>query len=613
MVKTLGSLAVSALASLPAISAAQTNCRSDLIYVGYNECPVQDHVHTYREGRSEVCGVDTFKRCQQTFQVTSYKEFWYPWTEQKPNGNAGFDNCRLATNNPMRPNQAFKEALAQARALHPEEQYSENWDSVNIEILGGAYETWAKHNHRAECKVRYTFSFQGVSRDPVCGVESYSLCRDKSFGIESTQKRFSKCGLDWSQISIASNPNSNMPGQNVCWISWPATQQVSAGNLSNLEATARRKDLFTRPALQPFYLQVLLELKRAGVSKYDKDIEATVSQLGGVELLFNRWIETPLKNAFAVQLAASFPAEMAEISKKQARNFATVSPAAYAVLFPNGVNVPADQLDNLSEQLDRSTDGSVVFRSAEALVRAKLSQFKVLRQKSLKLMDARTRILSADISFDGVLDEIRKIEPNQVERVRNEAKRYNDSLDALKQAAKALFDAQLRSNKSQSDQQLDEVWDIIRRSKERSNDPRVAILDGYKALVQLNPAEFAKALRSGIQAVAGSRNPDEARVSIRLLDQSAIQNLEALKSLSKAFQNTASVQDSITSTLLAILEKQAVADDVVIGKVTSIIQSFAGGPGSLIALEAELATQIELVYGQFSRALAIMPELNTRK
>lgn len=561
---------------------------------------------------------------------------------------------------PLRPNPSRNDilsALRETTQTADDMEFSIRWDKGDFKITNvGALE--ADGSRQITCARTISVEVPVVGNYPSCGADTYTSCRHHSHGPQFFENiRSAACGLEPGRISVEESPRAtrathrvsvcatlNEVAETTAPEAWSKTVKLRE-NL-DLLATSTLAEASARSAAgSAARITILAELERlslkatkldtpdkkraeelsknirayhqpeitALIAAYGKGYADRKQGMSDVEAAFDRAFYRQ-QFYLAERILEIYPKDAAVIAKKTLPIFASESSRRYALLFPNGVTYGVSLLDWAQKSLNAGTDEHLTYRMAEATVRAELAQSAKNQARTLKLLDLRYQALRPTHDFSNLLAELKSaaVREADLEELRLDLDELKSDRARLVQTVVTFLDAQIKIRERERVRQLEALWKFVERAKAISKDARFEVLTGYKALVELDAPAFNRALQASVAHLPSHRFPNEFLTTSRGLISTADKYLLSLRELRSLLDRTASRRDRVESSLINLISKpmesQGVPDARLLQIVMGAVNEYGnGGPGSDLALRAEMRSLVDETYGEFMNSLDQLP------
>lgn len=580
-------------------------CDGELLFMENKSCADVSHGPLYEEDRTEDCGVEDYRTCEINRAVQS---------DELPCGNPSPELLQAALDS------AARNFLWQYENEFPGLSADEKIPRI-VALLRNAPRTVDGRGQGADC--RMTFSFKPLIKraDESCGVESYKLCRSASHArLGWITKNSPACGLnrqtiyilspdvveknadrlrDGGQLFCSTGENEISPSER----SRVAKLDVLRSNLARLSPATPEillngdgpRGLSDR-GLRSAQISILLEIARLQMlaPTGDVSIDETKQQLqdvigGRLEDAFNLLVEGK-RDLALVTLMKLFPEARSSLSKNSIENYATMEPAKFVALYPNGLAMSEAGLRAALEQIGATNDPRAIYRMAEAAARGGLEQIRDLQRRALLLMDLRVRSARGVWTAAATAIELAKISGERGDRVAAELSSFEKDPQALQIATANILDAKVRVLNERAEAVKKVLWPVLEAAK-RSTDPRVPLLGAYRALNEFNAPLYAESLREVSLNVRTSEAAAEVSLSLSLVDKAAKATAKTLSSVNELIEKNAAQEPTHRKSVIALLvdaSPESDAFDHIAKLIAPRLFAFRGGPGAEFALEEEL-------------------------
>ncbi|TIW61784.1 MAG: hypothetical protein E5V48_07435 [Mesorhizobium sp.] len=644
------------------IDANALSCKSSVVFLQYASCQHFTNGWIYKEKRSPACNAETYKTCTKQWSVSIDPFYWGSHiNEQKPRAAAGEVNCRAQYQNGRDPwgvpvvTRAYREAVKAVNVKYHHAS-DKSWDAVMFSQISRAKVQWNitgslgsefprnKNWYFTSCYLGADFTWDQPVNGPECGVEIYSLCRDPRHGRDyEITKPNPRCGTLDGLMWVESGPDDWLQenGRSICLTEDQMSDQIPAPKLSALQANydlllqskvkseLTSKGLLDREQVPRFIatpnvalakLQVQFEifslshtldpksdLALSAKAEIARLIEASYSNATAFEQLVDSFDAKRDAQALAA-IAAAAPEQVADLARARAGSYIRMTDGKYYLLFPNGVELSDQGLLNAEDDVLGARNDLTAYRIAEAAVRTGLTRLRQNSRRQFDLMDLRIRIYRNDLSFDELTGELATFTGKQAADVAANLEQWNQTKDQLRKAASNIVKANIDALETRAEAMRKQLAAIVSAAHSRSRDTRVALLDGYLALNRLDAATFAASIQSVASKLKYADSVGGAFASVRLLANTARNELEVLDRVRKLFEENQSAAKSIVGQLGDIAADSNVSDRFAV-ILNSAIAKFEGGPGAEESLTIPIQALLETNLNQFQHALRGVPEL----
>jgi hypothetical protein len=213
------------------------------------------------------------------------------------------------------------------------------------------------------------------------------------------------------------------------------------------------------------------------------------------------------------------------------------------------------------------------------------------------------------MDFSKLPDLLAQLFSKPADDFRNDLAQYSQDKQLLRNQVMQQIEMRIAVLSANSESKLQKLWQIVALAQ-KTTDVRRPLLEGYRALVELNATKLASAIDQTRVAIKDAA-PWEVENSILTLTSSARRTLGALHSiqdlLSEKSQTRKGFEQSIMGQIQSV-SKSANGIGQLAWLSSSIFKFFGGGPGAESALESSINDLLNEHYLEFMTVLEKAPD-----
>lgn len=634
-------------------------CSSGLEYFfPYRSCRDKSHGYVPRMERASHCGVEKYKLCTIHRVVTFHEEFVTHLNESNPDRRSFSRACEkgaLTAHDMQRWPQGYRFAYDHAVDAYntqfslPENEKDEVTQAVRqippqIEVISSA--NWGNHElkrdwYNVKCETSDRFDIPLLRVDPSCGVETYKLCPAPYNGTEPFIEKSSEvCGIDWwnSFLYVYTNGNFDRSGgKHECTSFEHLPESTSEerdkkishisyilGRIEHVLAGTGKYGQETAEIYFTLYRLQNLQSETGAMNETRRRINELINQFplpfvingrpsekARYETMIDSFVKDRKTEALQ-SLPYVFPDKLDELANGRSDYASMLGDKFATIFYKNGLVLDDFSLANAKKLLSTYRKYSTsVYRIAESIIRSDLAAIKEIEEKIPKFLAIKNQFYRSDISTASFDEIVGHPEDDDLQDLRQQFAAWKEEKSDLQKMAQEFINNRVSVLHERVNSIRHEMTEVRNMADAISKDPRLPLLDGYLALLDMDGVRFSNAFKA--VNLDSAKSVLEMQLSRQLLAESAnakIVMVDALMSaLSRSQEDYQKLGATFMNSLPTILARGS-GDVNIMDALTKAVGSFDGSEDGVTKVQSLLLSLLRDTMEEFRQSIRAIPNVN---